>query len=261
MNTANHLSEPRVYASGSFEAEIDPSSLAPGTFTFIARPRFDKEWLFSNLFFYPAMACLANSFPWLIWVNRARSELASSYLCQILIFCPAAIYSIRKIYKTIREQRDILRFPPMKFVFYQPGYPDDGLPYRTNVQAVAARYEVHFRGTIKETGFLTQEKLWMWNHLDAHETNLAVERDSSIRLNSSLDPDSLPFDDPFRKEHESSYVVYRGRTAEDVPMRLAELRSFLGLQLESNADVDWTTDAAQKIIDREQKKSMKRQKS
>lgn len=252
------LSEPRVDTSIDFRAKVDVGRLDAGTYTFIARPRFYWGQLAIEGLIVPFLVLIVNGFVWMFLSGAVSQETVRKTSFHLLTISPSAVIAAWYLTKAFLRQFENLKYPPMKYVFHQARPSKGAQKYREEPCRSQPRYEVWFRGELKESGVATINNPVLCVHADYSSVSDMVSRTANIYLASGIHPDSLHENDPFREFHKTQYVLYERFYAREriqsCVNKIRELREFLELPLESDQDMDIVTDAAQEKIDKDTRK-------
>lgn len=233
------LKEGRIEAGGDYGVPRSArKNLDPGTFTFIAEPGVQWFLIYTITICVAGLAVMVNGFFVLAFVESSESS-------DFLLVGPGLIVgALTALYFTIRDFWKT-RHPRAKIVFYQPRKSLPGQNYGVSPIESSARFEVYFRGELRESGEVTNKNLmhFGFSYLSVQKYNRTRRATSAcIFLKSELVPPDA--DDPFSSIlcKSGGYTVFEKSDGVDFSKTrnlAAELREFLGLtRHEDSAFVD-----------------------
>lgn len=233
----NELGPGRIEAQ-SGEFTVPPrlrKDLEPGTFTFVMEPGIQWGVISSATLIVSCIATMLNGFVVIVFLARFSVEPHYSVVPGLIVGCLTGLYlTIRSIWNN--------RHPRAKIVFYQPRGAHQGQSYRSPPVDFGPRFEVYFRGKLRDSGYLTHGSLFM--HSFAGEMTFKYTKRNAatgwIVLKSNL---SLPDpSDPFNSIRTSTgcYNVYTRADELDLDKcekMMDDLLDFLGLQPHEDTEI------------------------
>lgn len=222
------LSPGRIETNGSFRLPRGAdANLEPGTFTFLAEPGF--QWGLVGLF----TSVLGGGVLVLNMVLDVVFNFWPDAPHSLYVLTPTVVFVVALFVFLSCRELCRLRYPRAKFVFYQPGAGNRAQSYRELPIDPRPRYEVYFRGEVRESGVVTEKNLWSFGVVSAgtynHSTRITTR--GTLYLKSKLG-DASP-NDPSKVLLEGEcYVLFRARDGYDLSRSseiMNSLRLFLGL--------------------------------
>lgn len=156
-----------------------------------------------------------------------------------------------------------IKHPLTRIVFYQAEASRATQSYRENASSAKPRFEVYFRGELRDSGDVTDRNVWIdAEYIGEKANNNNITDRGEVCLLPNVEIAELDEDDPFRSFCLPYYVVYtrdgNGNSLAKCKRLIATLRQFLDLPDEGELDQIGCDEAALEIIAIKERRAQKR---